>query len=824
MDLQLKDTLRNLCCNNGWSYAVLWRVKCPDSMLLISEDAYYEEQFGMVIDKMLHQVHVMGEGIIGQVAFTGKHRWIFSDICYGELSPIGPFDNQAAFQDTAESCHQFSAGIKTIAIIPVSSQGVIQFGSNQKIVERLEFVGHIRSLFRHLESRPEPFLYGTEQRVFNSEIYDPRGTFASVISSINTCSNHVNVKPLPDKSYKELPLSSGLNHGCLQPQTFAVPLFSSSTHADKYSSGLLQEGNRDVSALTPGEQQLMSGIGTEGLPNMFPPSSRTIGPCGNKFPNFQGDSILTPLYLTSQSLDITYAITNTRYGAGKMVDNQNPSLFNVSDGEPSTCKSYSRGACFVPQLPKESPSFQMLPGEFRPVNTTLALPNPNPENNLTQRTAPQLEQVNNGMDMPPNGDLLQALGFAPLPSSFVGCDVTSSALVNDVARPFHNPISCSIKSLGAICDGKENSLNAPEQLPTVDGFFDSLGLDLRQSQGKESWDDIILPVGSGNHSNLSNSVSECISELDMGSLTGNENGFLSGLELEQLLDAFVSNVSSVTNLNSDDQSSTTTIRRPGSTSEYSNQVQLTGLSCLSGTTDALLPPCNSEKTRLRSEKNMLSKSLVSSWFDDSYSINAESAITVQPKRTDEQTKVTRKRARPGESTRPRPKDRQQIQDRVKELREIVPNGVKCSIDSLLDRTIKHMLFLQGVTKYADKLKQVDEPKMVGKESAGVIKDNSNGNIGGATWAYEVGGQNVVCPIIVEDLNPPGQMLVEMLCQEQGFFLELADIIRGFGLTILKGVLEVRDDKIWARFVVEANRDVTRMDIFLSLVQFLHQKQ
>ncbi|KAJ3680152.1 hypothetical protein LUZ60_016430 [Juncus effusus] len=188
-------------------------------------------------------------------------------------------------------------------------------------------------------------------------------------------------------------------------------------------------------------------------------------------------------------------------------------------------------------------------------------------------------------------------------------------------------------------------------------------------------------------------------------------------------------------------------------------------------------------------------------------------------------KVIKKRARPGESNRPRPKDRQQIQDRVKELREIVPNGAKCSIDALLDRTIKHMLFLQSVTKYAEKVKQVDEPKMIGEESGVVLKDNSNGGSngsGGATWAYEVAGQTMVCPIIVEDLSPPGQMLVEMLCEERGFFLEIADIIRGFGLTILKGVMELRERKIWARFLVEANREVTRMDIFLSLVQLLQQ--
>ncbi|RWW33378.1 hypothetical protein BHE74_00012770 [Ensete ventricosum] len=72
-----------------------------------------------------------------------------------------------------------------------------------------------------------------------------------------------------------------------------------------------------------------------------------------------------------------------------------------------------------------------------------------------------------------------------------------------------------------------------------------------------------------------------------------------------------------------------------------------------------------------------------------------------------------------------------------------------------------MLFLQSVTKYADKLKQADEPKIIGEESGVVLKDNSGAVGGGATWAYEVAGQTMVCPIIVEDLTPPGQMLVEV---------------------------------------------------------------
>ncbi|MCD7458760.1 hypothetical protein HAX54_039098 [Datura stramonium] len=60
---------------------------------------------------------------------------------------------------------------------------------------------------------------------------------------------------------------------------------------------------------------------------------------------------------------------------------------------------------------------------------------------------------------------------------------------------------------------------------------------------------------------------------------------------------------------------------------------------------------------------------------------------------------------------------------------------------------------------------------------------------------------MVCPIIVEDLNQPLQMLWRCFVRN-GLFLEIADIIRGLGLTILKGVMETRNEKIWAQFAVE----------------------
>lgn len=50
-------------------------------------------------------------------------------------------------------------------------------------------------------------------------------------------------------------------------------------------------------------------------------------------------------------------------------------------------------------------------------------------------------------------------------------------------------------------------------------------------------------------------------------------------------------------------------------------------------------------------------------------------------------------------------------------------------------------------------------QILDKEGGLLLKDNFEG---GATWAYEVGSQSMVCPIVVEDLNPPRQMLVEVM--------------------------------------------------------------
>ena len=59
-----------------------------------------------------------------------------------------------------------------------------------------------------------------------------------------------------------------------------------------------------------------------------------------------------------------------------------------------------------------------------------------------------------------------------------------------------------------------------------------------------------------------------------------------------------------------------------------------------------------------------------------FSSTCPSACSEQLERSSLPTKNNKKRARPGENCRPRPRDRQLIQDRIKELRELIPSGAK----------------------------------------------------------------------------------------------------------------------------------------------------
>lgn len=156
-------------------------------------------------------------------------------------------------------------------------------------------------------------------------------------------------------------------------------------------------------------------------------------------------------------------------------------------------------------------------------------------------------------------------------------------------------------------------------------------------------------------------------------------GLLAETDPDQLLDAIVSNLSArskgiVVNTNNRIGSSFS-----GATSSYGS-----GSFDCSTMKVKPMPESSSVKTeRCESSdtKNFDYKSQVSLWVEN----NGGGVIGPDSKRGDEMGKAGRKRPRPGENPRPRPKDRQLIQDRIKELREIVPNGEKVCLMDLFDK-------------------------------------------------------------------------------------------------------------------------------------------
>lgn len=75
-------------------------------------------------------------------------------------------------------------------------------------------------------------------------------------------------------------------------------------------------------------------------------------------------------------------------------------------------------------------------------------------------------------------------------------------------------------------------------------------------------------------------------------------------------------------------------------------------------------------------KCLSSSELCGSMSSKGISSACPSSCSEKLTKSSEPGKNNKKRARPGESCRPRPRDRQLIQDRIKELRELVPNGSK----------------------------------------------------------------------------------------------------------------------------------------------------
>ncbi|XP_042475074.1 transcription factor LHW-like isoform X2 [Macadamia integrifolia] len=824
-----------------------------------------EDRVCSLIKMMINnQVHVFGQGMVGRAAFTGSHLWILQENRRGEGHPP---------EVMTEVNHQFSAGMQAVAVIPVLPHGVVQLASTLAIKENICIVNNVKNLFAKLGRVPGALLshnylnkdpcekiglpLSAEETNSKMETFSPLAGYScnqqilpSQVSGFAHQSSHslttqiqdnmpVNVLALqttprvtpsisksPNDLFQEnahLMMKSNLPLRSQQETTsMGSEVFPSSAGGRFNSQGSQYDPGSGFSRQSIVGQSSVSFTGGKFIEQQILSGDRLLGPVNSSIPassstatevraskvgvsNYLKDSIIASLLGGSKLPNAGTGLQAlTSFPCSRSMqcrsDDSNPRFPPQEGGGPHSNLSNTK-VVFLSNHAAQSNTSDMLPGSSHQCHSST-----NEKHTQTEFSARE-----HGVE-----DLFQALNIPPGQDDHISRSGTMSATIQD-ARVRHS---------------------------SGEDLFDILGLDFKSKLLCGTGSDFLMHGTGATVHSLGTDASMCLTQMDAGrdfyAINDgiSESGIFSEAGTDHLLDAVVSKAHSTSKQNSDDDMScNTTVTRKSSSSVISDAPTYGSASVSDQMKVDMfgLPPPLSKVEMARSSSfksgcsvdnvggsqiNPIYRSQISLWMEDGHNLKQEnSTTTANSKKPDETSKTNRKRLRPGESPRPRPKDRQMIQDRVKELREIVPNGAKCSIDALLERTIKHMLFLQSVTKHADKLKQSGESKFINKEAGLLLKDNFEG---GATWAYEVGSQSMIYPIVVEDLNTPRQMLVEMLCEERGFFLEIADIIRGLGLTILKGIMEARNDKVWAHFAVEANRDVTRMEIFLSLVHLLEK--
>ncbi|GFZ13085.1 hypothetical protein Acr_23g0014700 [Actinidia rufa] len=771
-----------------------------------------------------NRVKVVGQGLIGRAAFTGNHLWILSENCARETHP--PEVQNEVYQ-------QFSAGIRTVAVIPVLTHGVVQLGSSLDIMENMAFVTDVKSLILQLGCIPGALLsdcYTSKEPAprigvpifFRSSVsVDPSGD-NKLKDSVPSVGDRCNQQSIPSQAFE---LVGQLSHSSIRHEqnnlegtsTFRTPKLDPNVVKSQdslclpnnipvmmpsfpFSSQLENEETEAETILLNPELWLNQQASLYNQRSGFDEQLRV----GSTSANYSNLRILEERMLSDAVLHEDFNSSLSTSGGIMMSQLRTNGAMRSSvqlNSGASTHPKSMLNSCTLPNVHR-SASIDIFcthltgsglnAGSSKTEASTSDLTDHLMSNALLLGSSDFRHHSKNDkcsqIELAQRRERIENDLFQTLNIPLVHLDEHTN-LSDDMSCLEHN---CHRHDYGNQSPRSEYAQNEDKgvQPSSGDDLFDIFGVDFKNKLFDGSWNNFLNdgPDASTKTLNKSNLTSSNLQDGDSELYSG----IACTADNDHLLDAVVNRVHTAAKQTSDDSVSCKTTLTSSSVPNASPSCGRVNVAdpmqgVLSG-----LP--NKEDAGIYSHTSSICGSQISSWEQGHSVKHSSSASTAYSKRPDDVSKSNRKRLKPGENPRPRPKDRQMIQDRMKELREIVPNGAKCSIDALLERTIKHMLFLQSVTKHAEKLKQTGDSKIINKDGGRLLKNNIEG---GRTWAYEVGSQSTVCPIIVEDLNPPRQMLVE-------------------------GVMETRNDKIWAQFAVEANRDVTRMEIFVSLVHLLEQ--
>ncbi|XP_024030371.1 transcription factor EMB1444 [Morus notabilis] len=99
-------------------------------------------QIELLVANMSCVQYALGDGLVGDVACTGKHTWVFFNNFFTR-----EFDSNLVPDWTDEWLLQIAMGIKTILLVPLLPDGVLQLGSLEMVAEDLSVVGFIKERF-----------------------------------------------------------------------------------------------------------------------------------------------------------------------------------------------------------------------------------------------------------------------------------------------------------------------------------------------------------------------------------------------------------------------------------------------------------------------------------------------------------------------------------------------------------------------------------------------------------------------------------------------------------------------------------------------------
>ncbi|KAK9137945.1 hypothetical protein Sjap_008539 [Stephania japonica] len=643
----LQEILRGLCFRTPWKYGVFWRLHQRDNVVLTWEEAYsanygpvdpsdhvpsyrtfeylddghyLPDPIGKDVMEMSRAVYSLGEGIIGQVASTGKHQWVFAD--KKSLSHI------LSLHDCYEGWNsQFSAGIRTIAIVPVVPHGVVQLGSSSTITEDVKLVNHIKDAFHSLQD------CSTESITRNLFQCPMQSRLWSQVSLQQTGS-----EPLSDIPHSSNKVTSNISHFLPCP----------SSHL-----GIFHNLSSDALSLDDLHQSKAYGVYDKLF--IFEPRK------------------------CAEDIDINH--NNAPASHISPVDNMYP-CHSIRQFDEKSNIGHNSAVSGIVRLDSSAQTPNQAKELELPYEMILQL-GKGSEHKLDRKIT-CIDVANSSLHYPVGGKLYKAFDTAAK------------------KEEGYSPQDLSERSEAVVLN------ETPVKLGS--GFEYHLGA-------------ISTDAGSTSR-NVKSRKSLCLST-------------------ESLLST-------------------------GIKSETSCQVEHYSSfdgGVLSHSSGIMGYGANNYLKSIGSTKGVIEEHSMGS------SITIESNSNIRSKLHLEPAKVARKRPRPYQSCRPQPRDKQLIQNSIKELRGLVPNGSKCSISSLLEHAVEHMLFLQHVTKQANKIEDSASSKFPRKH---MCPDNCGSHKHGPSWVVELGSEEEACPIETENF-----MNGQVLAEDGGNFCDVAEALKPF---------------------------------------------